>query len=344
MEIRMRQTLLFVTLAFLSLFLCTPSAQEPAQKTIQVGVDMVSLPVTVMKRNGQRVADLAKEDFRVYEDKIEQDIKAFSAADEPFSVALLLDTSGSTTEKLQRIQSEAIRFVNQLSPQDSVAVVSFAQEVRLLEDFTTDRARTTAAIRRTASGGFTVLYEAVWLAFKEVLPSAHQRTALVIFSDGVDTASEKATKVETRELAKESRAPVYCIYFNTREEMQRAPGIPASGQTFPPLIGQRTTTIPAPGTGRSTEDYMGGRQYLSDLTDYSGGRVFDALKMEDLSPAFDAIVQELSSQYTIGYYPTNARHDGKYRRVDVKVSKPGLYVQTRQGYYAADDSKKKGKK
>jgi Ca-activated chloride channel family protein len=79
---------------------------------------------------------------------------------------------------------------------------------------------------------------------------------------------------------------------------------------------------------------MGGRQYLSELADYTGGRVFDALTMDDLGPAFDAIAAELTSQYSIGYYPTNTKRDGKYRRVTVKVTRPGLYVETRQGYYA----------
>jgi len=86
---------------------------------------------------------------------------------------------------------------------------------------------------------------------------------------------------------------------------------------------------------------MGGRQYLSDLAEYSGGRVFDALTMEDLGPSFDAIAQELTSQYSIGYCPTNTKHDGRYRKVTVKVKRPGHYVQTRQGYWAPDDSRKK---
>jgi VWFA-related protein len=164
-----------------------------------------------------------------------------------------------------------------------------------------------------------------------------------MLSDGVDTASDKATRAETRELAKESRAPAYCIYFNTRPEMQGDPRRTIPGATNPPAGGRPPMTLPVPGVGSSTEDYMGGRQYLSDLADYSGGKVFEALRMEDLTPAYDAIARELSSQYSIGYYPTNLRHDGKYRRIDVKVSRPGLYVQTRAGYYAPDDTRKQKK-
>jgi Ca-activated chloride channel homolog len=323
-------------------FVCASIPQEMPQKKIRVEVEMVSLPVVVTTRDGKRVPGLEKEDFRIYEDKIEQKIEAFSSVDEPFSVALLLDASGSTTLKLERIQNEAIRFIHRISPQDSIAVVTFAQEVRLLEDFTENRTRAAAAIRRVSSGGFTVLYEAMWLAFREVLPSAHQRSAVVLFTDGVDTASVTATKVETRELAKESRSPVYCIYFNTQAEMQRTPPqSPPSRTTFPPVIGIPTITKADP-RGRSTEDYMGGRQYLTDLAELSGGMVFEALNMEDLGPAFDAIAQQLASQYSIGYYPSNQKHDGKYRKIEVKMNRSGLYVQARQGYFAPyTDPKKK---
>jgi VWFA-related protein len=290
---------------------------------------MVSLPVVVTTRSGKRVADLTKEEFQVFEDKVRQEIAGFSAVDEPFSVALMLDTSGSTMLQLEWIRTEAIRFINLLHPHDSVAVLSLAEEVALLEDFTVDRRRSTAAIRRTPPGGFTVLYEGVWLALEEVLKPVRERSALVLFTDGVDTASDKVTKSETRELAKESRSPIYSIYFNTQEDMQGSPRDRLPRTSMPPVI---------PGVGSSTEDYMGGRQYLTDLAENSGGMVFSAPKMEDLGPAFEAIARELTSQYSIGYYPTNRKRDGGYRKVEVKATRPGLYVQTRKGYWAADDS------
>jgi len=337
-----RLFLWFLAFVLIGGFLRNSAPQDVPPQKIRVEVEMVSLPVVVMTRDSKRMPGLEKEDFRVYEDKVEQKIEFFSSADEPFSVLLLLDASGSTLLRQERIQNEAIRFINRISPRDSVAVITFAQEVRLLEDFTVNRARAAAAIRRISSGGFTVLYEAMWLAFREVLPLARQRSAAVLFTDGVDTASVDASKAETRELAKESKSPVYCIYFNTKEEMQRTPPPSAPGRTTLPPIGGIPTITKADPTGRSDEDYMGGRQYLSDLADLSGGMVLDALKMEDLGPAFDAIVQQLSSQYSIGYYPTNAKHDGKYRRIEVKMKRSGLYVQTRQGYYAPyNDPKKK---
>jgi Ca-activated chloride channel family protein len=337
----MKKSRILPMIAWVSLWLGLGSGQDINQKSIRVEVEMVSLPVSVTTRGGKLVTGLEKEDFQVFEDKVQQKIEAFTATEEPFSVALLLDTSGSTELQLDRIQQEAIRFINLLKPEDSVAIVSFAEDVTLLQDFTTNRTRAAAAIRKTRSGGYTVLYEATWLAFKEVIPSARQRSAVVLLTDGVDTASEKATKAETRELAKESKAPVYCIYFNTQADMQGSPRSRIPGQTYPPVTGQPPVTRPIPGVGSSTEDYMGGRQYLAELADYSGGTVLEALRMEDLTPAYEAIARELSSQYSIGYYPTNPRHEGKYRKVEVKVTKPGLYVQTRKGYYEPDSSRKK---
>jgi len=336
---RKRFVLLISGLLGICLLPANSREQDSKQADIRVEVEMVSLPVVVTTRNGARVADLQREDFQVFENKVRQQIAGFQAVDEPFSVLIALDTSGSTQLQLQRIMDEAIRFTNLLNPRDSIAIISFAEDVTLLQDFSTDRTKTAVAIRRTRPGGFTVLYEAVWLAVEEVIKPVRQRSALVLFTDGVDTASDRVTKGETREIAKESPAPIYCIYFNTEAEMQGRPRQPSTGLPLPPVIGRQPQARPVPGVGSSPEDYMGGRQYLTDLAENSGGRVFDALKMEDLGPAFEAIANEISSQYSIGYYPTNRKRDGSYRKVEVRVSRQGLYVQTRQGYWAVDDRK-----
>ena len=167
-------------------------------------VDMVSLPVVVTDRTGRRIKDLEKGDFQVFENGIRQEIAGFAATDEPINVALLLDTSGSTELKLAKIQNAAIGFVHQLHPDDEVAVLSFADDVRLQQDFTIDRDRNEYGIKKTRTGEYTVLYEAVWLALEEVLKPVQERKALVVFSDGVDTRSRTANMNETLELSKET--------------------------------------------------------------------------------------------------------------------------------------------
>jgi VWFA-related protein len=306
--------------------------QAPETPVIRVGVDMVSLPVVVTTREGKRVTDLEQKDFQVFEEGIEQTIAGFSPTEEPITVALALDTSGSTQLKLARIQDEAIHFVNELHPDDSVAVMAFADDVSLLEDFSIDRDRNARGIKESRTAGWTVLFEAVWLALEEVLKPIRERKALILFTDGVDTRSRKVSEHETIELAKESDATLYCIYFNTDRDVTRPLGGPTVGGI--PLPGPTGIFDPRPGSGTQRYEYARGRSYLLKLAEFSGGYVFDALEMDDLRPAFEQIARELASQYSIGYYPTNTKKDGKFRKVEVRLKKPGLVARTKKGYYA----------
>ena len=342
----------FVCLGVLFAF---PSDQEKkSQKkaddnqTIRVAVEMVSLPVVVTTKEGRRITDLKKEDFQIYEDGVPQEIAGFAATDEPISVVLAIDTSGSTELKLARMQNEAIRFVNALHPDDSVAIMSFAQDVNLLEDFSIDRDKNAYGIKETRPGGWTVLYEAVWLALDEVLKPVQERKALVLFTDGVDTASRKASEKDTLEQAKETYATIYSVYFDTEYDQytrgMQGPrptvgGIPMPGGGFPPVGGYPTGGGYPPIGGRGTQhvEYMQGHNYLNKLAEYSGGIVVDARELDDLGPAFEEIAKELASQYSIGYYSTNSKHDGKFRKVEVKVDKPGLVARTKKGYFARKD-------
>jgi VWFA-related protein len=311
---------------------------EDDQTTIRASVDMVSLPAVVTNKEGKRITNLAKDDFRVYENGIQQEIAGFGATDEPVDVALLLDTSGSTEQELARIQNAAIAFVHQLHPDDEVAVISFAEDVKLQEDFSIDRNRNEYGIKKTRSGGCTVEYEAVWLALEEVLKPIKERTALVLFTDGVDTCSRKASRNETLELARETRATIYPVYYNTEPDLYRQN--PAGGypNQFPPIITTRRPPVyGGPSVpGSISSDYIFGKEYLKKLAEASGGLMFEGNR--DLSYAFAEIARELGSQYSIGYYSSNQKHDGKFRKVEVKVNKPDLVARTKAGYIAPKDN------
>jgi len=307
---------------------------ENGQVTIRANVEMVSLPVVVSDRMGRRIIDLSKKDFRVFEDGVEQEIAGFAATDEPLAIALLLDTSGSTQFKLARIQDAAIDFVNQLHPDDEVAVLSFADDVKLQQEFTIDRDRNEYGIKKTRTGEWTVAYEAVWLALEEVLKPKPERTALVVFSDGVDTRSRKATEKETLELARETRATIYSVYYDTEGDQykQRSPiGYPTR---LPPIIGTGPVYTPS----GPYPQLRPGKDYLEKLAEYSGGLTFDG--NEDLRYAFSEVAKELASQYSIGYYSTNQKRDGKFRKVEVRLNKPGLVARTKKGYYTKKENKK----
>jgi VWFA-related protein len=339
-------TLFLVAALSVHLPALVPPKTQPQSQTIRLNVEMVSLPVVVTTAEGKRVLDLQKDDFQVLEDGVVQEITGFGVTDEPVSVAFALDTSGSLEGRLGDIQNEAIHFVNLLHPDDSVAIMSFAEDVQLLEDWSIDRDRNARGIKETRHGSCTKLIEAVWLALEEVLKPIQERKALVLFTDGVDTASHKASKKETVELAKETRATIYPIYFTWR-------GLPTAGRPTvrpfpipgsPPIM--MPPTIPPTGGGGgcgapSLNVFSTGRGYLNELAEYSGGRVFDAQQLQDLGPAFEEIAKELSSQYSIGYYSTNKKRDGKFRRVEVKVKKAGLVARTKKGYYAPKEEKRK---
>jgi VWFA-related protein len=327
-----------------------PAAKPQESQAIRVEVEMVSLPVVVTTKEGKRITDLKREDFQIFEEGLPQEIAGFAATDEPISVALALDTSGSTEFKLARIQNEAIRFVQSLHPDDSVAVLSFANDVNLLTDFSINRDRNAYGIKETRSGDWTVLYEAVWLALEEVLKPVKERKALVLFTDGVDTRSRKASEKETLDLARESYATVYSVYFDTEMDQYRSRrgggttvgGIPLPGS--PPVVGYPPGGGGYPGVygpGSTRSEYMQGHNYLTKLAEYSGGIVVDANGVEDLGSAFDSIAKELASQYSIGYYSSNQKHDGKFRKVEVKVNKAGLVARTKKGYFAKKPDGKK---
>ena len=298
-----------------------------AAQAIRIDVEMVSVPVVVTDRLGNHVRDLGKDDFRIFEDGVEHEVAGFAAVEEPVSVALAVDTSGSTEFQLERIRQEAMRFVRQLRDGEAVAVVSFADDVTLLEPFDIYRKRNPEALRRLKPGGLSAVYEAVWLSLEQVLRQEYGRKALVLFSDGVDNRSETVTKEETLDLARRSESPIYCIYFNTsKDRNKRIPPVvdPALPAQWPPI------RLPT-GKGKNPE-YAAGQEYMSRLAEFSGGVLVDASRVENLGAAFTRIARELRSQYSLGYYPKDARHDGRFRRIEVRATRPGLTARSRQGY------------
>jgi Ca-activated chloride channel homolog len=299
-----------------------PGSKTPEKggQTFRVQVEMVSLPVVVTDREGYHAKNLKAEDFAVLEDGVPQDIAAFAPVEDPISVALLLDVSGSTESDLRTIQNEAIWFVSDLRRDDSIAIVSVADQVKLLEQFSLYHTKNTDKIRQVRPGGLSAVYDGVSFALEKVLKQEYGRKALVFFSDGVDNRSE-ATREQTLELARQSDVPIYSIYFNTA---------PNRGKWNPRVLGPGA---PLPPPTQVPPEYGAGAQYMADLSNSSGGRFFDGSRPGSLGSAFKKIIEELSSQYSIGYYPKNSNREGRYREVEVKLYKPGLYVRTKPGYY-----------
>lgn len=235
--------------------------------TLKIETDLVTVPVIATNTNGLYAADLTKEEFNLFEDGTKQEIAFFATVTAPFHVVLLLDTSASTQAKLRQIRQAAIAFVEQLQTHDQVKVISFDDRVRDLNEFTGDRALLRAAINKTESGQGTKLYDAFELALDSIR-SIKGRKAIVLFSDGVDFHSDRASFDSTLRGLDEEGVIVYPIRFETRAETERIareqagggpqlPTIgviraPSSGTTAPTFPSDDPDTIPTSGSQRRT--------------------------------------------------------------------------------------------
>lgn len=188
---------------------------------IRIDTSLVTVPVTVVDKYGNYVPNLMPGDFHLFENGIEQRIAYFATIDQPYTVALIIDTSNSTHFRLDDIQDAAIAFVKQLGPEDRVLVVSFDEQINILSEPTSNRFELTLAIRATRTGGGTRLYDAVDLVMKEKLKGVPGRTAIVLFTDGVDTRSRRASYSSTVREAQAQESLVYPIAYDTSREVTK---------------------------------------------------------------------------------------------------------------------------
>ena len=339
---------------------------------VRVDTTLVSIPVSVMDRDGKYIPDLTKDDFRVWEDGVEQKVAYFASTEKPFTVALVIDTSASTRYKLEEIQDAAIAFVNQLRPDDRVMVVSFDDKIRVQEQPTSDRAALRNAILQTRIGSGTKLYEAVDQVINR-LNRIEGRKAIVLFTDGVDTTSRHATYESTVREAEELDALIYPVEYDTYSDMGGG-GWPGGGGSrrgggggYPGGNGGGSVVIDILGAilGGGSNNGGGGNYPRGGGGNYPGGgggrrgggggsgnsrgeyeradqylhdlaRVSGArlynAEQQNLDYAFRSVAEELRRQYSLGYYPKNAPHPGERRNVKVRVNRPELVVRTRDSY------------
>jgi Ca-activated chloride channel family protein len=283
-----------------------PAGQQPS---FRAGVDLVSLNVTVT--DGARyVTDLEGQNFSVFEDGVKQDVTFFSRTNLPVALAMLLDTSASMELKLPVAQEAAIGFARRLRPQDLAEVIDFDSRVVVLQSFTSKANELEQAIRKTSAGGSTSMFNAVYIALKDLKKVVAKNTeeirrqAIVILSDGEDTSSLLPFE-EVLDLAKRSETSIYCI-------------------------GLRADETSTGGTKAFNEAEFDLRQFAQQ----TGGRAFFPNQISELNSIYTQISDELSSQYTVGYTSRNPRKDGGWRRVVVRVDRPNAVARTKLGYFA----------
>jgi VWFA-related protein len=309
---------------------------------VRIDTNLVTVPVSVLDRDGRYISDIRREQFNVFENGAEQKIAYFEATEKPFTVALLLDTSGSTFFHLWEIKEAAINFAKQLRPQDRVFIVTFDRLVMLLTEATNDLNVVTEVVQRNAITGFsTRLYDAIDLVIKARLNKIDGRKAIVLFTDGVDTASYQATYQSSLREVEELDALIYPIQYDTTDFVDAQTRTNTTIETttirsknFPTRSSSRVTygNPKASGPGTSIGDYKLADQYLHQLATKTGGRLYEANDRTQLSDAFSKIAAELSHQYSLGYYPQTTPQSGERREIRVRVDQPNVAVRARDGY------------
>jgi VWFA-related protein len=327
---------------------------EEDDDVIRVQTNIVTIPVSVLDRDGRFVSGLRQSDFQIFENGVQQKVEYFQSVEQPFSVILMIDVSPSTKFKIDEIQNAAISFINQLRRDDRVMVIAFDQRVQVLSPLTSDKRTLQNAIRQAQFGDGTSLYEAVDIVIRQYLKRIEGRKAVVLFTDGVDTTSRRASYQSTIREAEETDALFYPIRFDTFNDMNDSYG----GANYPnPYPRRQPTRIGdiigiilgggnvrigrgggGGGAGSTRAEYETGKRYLEDLARNSGGRSFEA--QNNLEAAFSGIAEELRRQYSIGYYPETDGKPGERRQIRVRVLRPNLIVRAKTSYVVGASNNK----
>jgi VWFA-related protein len=286
----------------------TGPIRERRPVDIRVDKTLVLINVTVTDPLNRFVTGLEKEHFRLYEEKVEQEITQFSSEDAPISIGLVFDTSGSMGAKLQKSRQAAAEFFKTANPADEFFLVQFNDRPELVVPFTTDTDKIQSALTFTQSKGRTALLDSVYLAMNEMKHAHNPRKALLIISDGGDNSS-RYTETEIKNRVREADVQMFSI------------GI------FESISGRGRTPEEAAGPG-----------LLNELAEQTGGREYAIENIAELPDIAAKIGIELRNEYILGYTPKNRERDGKYRKVQVKLNQPRglppLKAYFRLGYYA----------
>jgi Ca-activated chloride channel homolog len=311
-----------------------PPVRELEEDVIRVDTALVALPVKVTNRHGKVTYGLQKNQFRVFENGIEQEIVYFEAPgtgsnvqsqQKPLTVALMLDISDSTEFKFAKIQSAALAFIDLPRPGDRVLVVSFDKEVRVLTEATDDRKVLREAILRIKTGGGTSLYAALDEIVNRPLAHVAGRKAIVLLTDGVDTTSKHASFESSIRTAETSDVAIFPVQYHTYTDFSDNP----SRETQ--VAGSFGTLAHVTKNGEfASEAYKRATLYLRLLADKTAGRFQFADSAKNLARSFETIANQLREQYTLGYYPKSKVQER--RQIEVTVLVPETTVRTRKSY------------
>ena len=287
----------------------TNNIVDPSLKThtkpIKVDVNLVLVNVTITDPMNRIVTGLEKENFRVYEGNAEQQIKHFSSEDAPISLGVIFDMSGSMSDKIEKAREAVVEFFKTANPQDEFFLIAFSDRPELLSDFTKSVEEVQSKLIYTVPKGRTALLDAIYLGIDKMKQAQNSKKALLVISDGGDNRS-RYTESEIKNLVREADVQIYAI------------GI------FDYM-------------GRTPEE-ANGPALLGDITEVTGGRTYVVNNPNELGDTATKIGMELRNQYVLGYRPNSDKHDGKWRKIKVKLEPPKglppLHIYFKTGYYA----------
>jgi VWFA-related protein len=292
---------------------------SPGQQVIRVDVNLVELPVSVVDKNGDAVEGLTQDNFQILEDKKPQQISLFKKEDIPLSLGLVIDSSGSMRNKKDRVHSAALTFVKESNPDDETFVVAFDDSAWLQQDFTGSLGDLVDALDNLDPRLETAMYDAIYLSLDHVKKGRLNKKALLVISDGEDTASKWGYNKVLEHVQKSQDVVIYAIGILDENDSR-------SGGLF----------------GKSPQKKA--RDALKEIAEVSGGQAYFPKSIDEVVDICARIARDLRNQYTLGYASQNEKKDGTWRTIEVRVLNPPknagrTTVTTRKGYYAADDSK-----
>ena len=293
----------------------SPVKEKDDEEVIRVNTELVALTATVTDKNGRYRADLKRGDFAVYENGVEQKLEYFNTGDRvPMSLGIIFDTSGSMEDKIEGVQDAVEHFVKSVAPGDEIFLVRFSDDADLVQDFTDDKKRILRTVQNLEPKGSTALYDAVLLGLQKIADGKNRKRALLLLTDGNDTASS-TTFQDITALARKSEVIVYGLGIGHGEKGSSHTGIFDS--QVKDTVDMRTL--------RALADATGGNAYYLENA-HEGGR-------DLVDEAAGEVAAELKQQYTLGYYPTDKKVTGAFRQITVELKDKSLRVRTKRGYY-----------
>jgi VWFA-related protein len=301
---------------------------------VRVDSSIVRMNVGVVDQKGRPVTTLDRNQFRIYEDGVKQEISRFEPTATPFSVVMILDMSGSTLGFRQVIKQSASRFVDALSPDDRVAVVEFYDKVNLRNDFTTDRRVIANSIQVANGRGKTQLYKALDFALDKLSGEGKRRKAIIVLTDGVDSAvrdiDRNALDAVPDDRAASAIKPAKSDILDRILAKSDRQGV----TIYPLALPTGDPSKLADPTPRQVAMYKAARERLQIVADRTGGTLNAIEHLEQMGTLYALVAADLRTLYTIEYQPTNDKKDGSWRTIKIETADPGLISRTRQGYFS----------